>query len=124
MIKAIHSVSEYYMLLSEVENEANSYNVKEKAKRDRDMALVNMVFPEERAFNDEVKEQLDALMPEDGSDPTHPLNDYMVEECGGGEGIHYLWLTIYSKYDNANTWKIISNALKLDTVILPGVKEE
>lgn len=124
MIKAIRNVCEYYLLLSEVENEANSYNVREKAKRDRDMALVDMVFPEERAFNDKVKERLNALMPEDGADADHPLNDYMVEESGGGEGIHYLWLTIYAKYDNSDTWKMISSVLELDSPILPGVKEE
>ena len=123
MIKAIRNTSEYYLILSEVENEANSYNVKEKAKRDKDRALVDMVFPEERAFNDEVKKRLDALMPEDGPDADHPLNDYMVEECGGGEGVHYLWLPIYARYDNARTWKMIAKALKLDSVILPGAKE-
>jgi hypothetical protein len=123
MIKATRNTCEYYLLLSEVENEANSYNVKEKAKRDKNMSLAEMVFPEERAFNSDVKEHLDALMPEDKPDTSHPLNDYMVEECGGGEGIHYLWFTIYAKYDDANTWKKISDVLKLDSPILPVIKE-
>lgn len=123
MIKAIRNTSEYYVVLSEVENEANSYNVKEKAERDNDISLADMVFPEERAFNDEVKKQLDALIPEDEADADHPLNDYMIEECGGGENIHYLWLPVYAKYDNANTWKMISDALKLDSTIQPGLED-
>jgi len=124
MIKAIRNTCEYHMLLSEVENEANSYNVMEKAERDRDMALIDMVFPEERAFNDETKRCLEDLIGEDSPDVNHPLNDYMIEECGGGEGVAYLWLVVYAKYDNSNTWKMITKALKLDSVIFPGTEED
>ena len=128
MIDAIRSTCEYYMILSKVHNEANSYSVRDAALKEGDHQLVAMVDggdPKERAFYEEVEEALEDLKPADDCDPDdeHPLNDWMVEECGGGDLVHYLWFNIYAKYDNVKTWKMIRAALGLNEAIYPHVEE-
>lgn len=113
-IKATANTTEYYIKTSDLEAHTKLVDAGAKPKD-----LGEAVFPETRMLIDDAEKDLDKLMPKEDGKPSfhYPVNDYMIEEHGGGEGVHYFWITLYSAYDCTETWRMISEALGLNVEI-------
>ena len=113
-IKAYKYLVEYYIPIKDLEKYPG---IHESPKEE--VTLAEAVFAEEREITENVKAALNKLHGD--NTPETPLNDWCVEPGSDAEDAdgYDLYLSIWARQDNADTWKLIQEAFTLPVEIIP-----